>query len=75
MCVFLCVFLLRLANVAVVQAKPPLRLLELCGGVGVIGLSLAHAVADTKVTLLSTDPWHIVASKGMVIRSSFLMLY
>jgi hypothetical protein len=44
---------------AVVQAKPPLRLLELCGGVGVIGLSLAHAVAEaTKVTLLSTVPWH-----------------
>eukprot|EP00434_Breviolum_minutum_P017037 symbB.v1.2.015034.t1/scaffold1037.1/size142759/6 len=36
------------------QAKPPLRLLELCGGVGVIGLSLAHA-AGTEVTLLSTD--------------------
>eukprot|EP00438_Fugacium_kawagutii_P022597 Skav212135 [mRNA] locus=scaffold1323:220667:223126:- [translate_table: standard] len=29
-------------------------MLELCGGVGVIGMSLAHA-AGTKVTLLSTD--------------------
>eukprot|EP00435_Cladocopium_sp_Y103_P023803 s1204_g5.t2 len=39
------------------QAEAPLRLLELCGGVGVIGLSLAHAAAaqGTKVTLLSTD--------------------
>eukprot|EP00913_Durusdinium_trenchii_P032503 g30429.t1 len=39
---------------ATLQAKPPLRLPELCGGVGVIGLSPAHA-ASGEVTLLSTD--------------------
>lgn len=33
-----------------------LRILELCSGVGVIGLSLAHAASqDLKVSLLSTD--------------------
>ena len=39
-----------------VEAKPPLRLPELCGGVGVIGLSPAHA-ASGEVTLLSTVTW------------------
>eukprot|EP00931_Biecheleriopsis_adriatica_P115649 TRINITY_DN91416_c0_g1_i1.p1 TRINITY_DN91416_c0_g1~~TRINITY_DN91416_c0_g1_i1.p1 ORF type:complete len:594 (-),score=92.51 TRINITY_DN91416_c0_g1_i1:139-1920(-) len=42
-----------------VKADRPLRLLELCGGVGVIGLSLAHAAtswADAPlVELLTTD--------------------
>ncbi|CAE7271534.1 unnamed protein product [Symbiodinium sp. CCMP2592] len=41
------------------QSSQHLRILELCGGVGVIGMSLADAVARMeevgKVTLLSTD--------------------
>ncbi|OLQ02657.1 putative RNA methyltransferase pc1998 [Symbiodinium microadriaticum] len=41
------------------QSSQHLRILELCGGVGVIGISLADAVAKMeevgKVTLLSTD--------------------
>eukprot|EP00434_Breviolum_minutum_P030941 symbB.v1.2.027363.t1/scaffold2803.1/size69972/5 len=51
--------LLRMLGDIVTPERSDLRIMELCSGVGVIGLSLAHATEGSKelkqVTLLSTD--------------------